>query len=67
MIKKNNALKLAFWEENKTLQEIADMTGIPRMYLSQAQNGRYLLTDEQQRLVAQALNRPIKALFPQNG
>ena len=63
MVKKNIALKTAIFASGITLQQISDETGIPRMYLSQAQNGKYNLSDEQKLLVAKALKRNVKKLF----
>jgi transcriptional regulator with XRE-family HTH domain len=62
-IEKNAALKMAVFLSGKTLKRISEETGIARMYLSQAQHGKYILNDEQRDLIANCLNRPVEEVF----
>ena len=60
-MKKNINLKMALFTEGITQNELANQTGIPRSYISQAIHGRYILDDIQKLQICEILGVDIES------
>lgn len=59
----NSKLREAIFNEGLTQTRLAEMANIPRQYISLHINGRFVLTNTQEKRIAAALSRPISELF----
>jgi transcriptional regulator with XRE-family HTH domain len=65
----SNELKITKFKLERISQaikqvDLSRMTGIPGVYLSKYESGRHIPSREDQRKIAEALNVPIKKIFP---
>jgi transcriptional regulator with XRE-family HTH domain len=59
----NGKLRDAIFQAGLTQIRLAEMSNVPRQYISLHINGRFVLTDTQKKRIADALNRPLDELF----
>jgi hypothetical protein len=59
----NPKLRDAIFQAGLTQIRLAEISNVPRQYISQHINGRFILTDTQKKRIADALNRTLDELF----
>lgn len=63
MNSRKSKLKIAIWESGMTQREAARQSGVSEWNISQAVNGRVILTEEEKSALAQCLEKGIEELF----
>ena len=59
----NRKLRDAIFKAGLTQTRLAEISNIPRQYISLHINGRFVLTESQRERIAAALSRPLNELF----
>ena len=62
-MERNTNLKMAIFKTGMTQRKLADEIGVHESVISGAISGRIVLTGEEKKKIAQALNKKIKELF----
>jgi transcriptional regulator with XRE-family HTH domain len=59
----NSKLREAIFQAGLTQIRLAELSNVPRQYISQHINGRFILTDTQKKRISEALGIPLDELF----
>ena len=59
----NRKLRDAIFQAGLTQIRLAEISNVPRQYISQHINGRFILTDTQKKRISEALGKPLDELF----